>query len=54
MLTRTPAEIIGIRNIGCIKKGCKADIVIFDSDFKIKTVLLAGKMAGDKKKGKSA
>ena len=54
MLTRTPAEILGINNIGRIENGFTANIVVFDKNCKIKTVLLNGIAVTDKKKGKLA
>ena len=42
MITRTPASILGIKDKGELKKDYVADIVIFDSDFKIINVVLNG------------
>lgn len=54
MLTRTPAEILGMKSIGRLEAGCTANIVVFDKNCKIKTVLLNGAAVTDKKKGKLA
>lgn len=43
MLTKTPATIIGASNKGEIKGGYDADIVIFDKNYAVTDVLLAGK-----------
>ena len=44
MLTKTPADIMGIKNKGSLKIGYDADIVIFDNSYKIKNVILGGKI----------
>ena len=46
MITKTPASILGIKNKGELKKGYVADIVVFDSDFKITDVILHGQTVG--------
>jgi len=43
MMTQIPARIIGAENIGAIKAGLDADVVLFDDDIRIKKVLLKGK-----------
>jgi N-acetylglucosamine-6-phosphate deacetylase len=44
MMTRTPAEIMGIAHeTGSLSPGCHADIVLFDDDIRIRTVLTAGR-----------
>lgn len=42
MITKTPADILGIKNKGELKKGYVADIAIFDSNLKIVGVILHG------------
>lgn len=44
MLTKTPASILGIDNIGMIEKSYIANIVIFDTDYKVQKVILKGKV----------
>jgi len=44
MLTQTPAKILGLSNKGVIKKSYIADIVIFDKSYKIRTVILNGRI----------
>ena len=43
MMTETPASIMGLKNKGKIELGYDADLVIFDKDVNIKTVILKGK-----------
>ncbi|MBQ8685606.1 MAG: amidohydrolase family protein [Clostridia bacterium] len=43
MMTTTPARIMGLKTKGEIGVGYDADIVIFDKDIRIKTVILQGK-----------
>lgn len=43
MMTQTPAKIIGAsERIGSLSKGYNADLVVFDKDINIKTVILDG------------
>lgn len=42
MITETPARIMGLSDKGVIKAGNYADIVIFDGDINIKSVILQG------------
>ncbi len=42
MMTETPASIMGLQGKGRIEVGYDADIVIFDEDIQIKTVILGG------------
>lgn len=44
MLTKSPADILGIRNKGKLEKSFIADIVIFDKNYKIVNVILNGKV----------
>lgn len=43
MMTETPASIMGLKGKGKLALGNDADIVIFDEDIQIKTVILNGK-----------
>lgn len=43
MLTSTPASILGLGDRGAIRDGYVADVVIFDSEWHVKHVLLGGK-----------
>ena len=43
MLTETPAKILGIGNIGKIEKSFVADIVVFNSEYRIENVISKGK-----------
>ncbi|MGN0179393.1 MAG: N-acetylglucosamine-6-phosphate deacetylase [Monoglobaceae bacterium] len=43
MITKTPAQVMKLKNKGEIKTGYDADIVIFDKDINIKKVLVSGK-----------
>ena len=45
MITETPAKIMGLTKKGVLKAGYDADIVVFDRDIKIKTVIQGGKIA---------
>jgi N-acetylglucosamine-6-phosphate deacetylase len=42
MLTATPADILGLKNKGCLKNGNIADIALFDDNFDVKMVILSG------------
>lgn len=44
MMTRTPAEILGLHDKGRLEEGCAADVVIFDENYRIHNVLLGGKI----------
>lgn len=44
MITKTPTDILGIKNKGELKKGYIADIVLFDSKLKIVNGILGGKV----------
>lgn len=43
MMSTTPARVMGLKNKGKIENGYDGDIVIFDADINIKTVILKGK-----------
>ncbi len=43
MMTETPARAVGAKNIGALKKGYDADIVLFNDNIEIQKVLLKGK-----------
>jgi len=42
MVTKTPAKIMGLQNKGELKVGYDADIVIFDDDIRVESVILKG------------
>jgi N-acetylglucosamine-6-phosphate deacetylase len=42
MMTETPAKALGLRNKGILKEGFDADIVVFDEDINIHTVMISG------------
>ena len=44
MLTETPARIMGLKNKGILARGMDADIVAFDRDINIKSVIAKGKV----------
>ncbi len=44
MLSTTPAGIIGASTKGSLQKGMDADIVLFDKDLNLKSVMVAGKL----------
>lgn len=44
MLSTTPANIIGASTKGSLQKGMDADIVLFDKDLNLKSVMVAGKL----------
>lgn len=50
MLTKTPARIIGAKNKGELAAGFDADIVIFDKNYAVKEVILAGKLVKGEKR----
>ncbi|MBR2021364.1 MAG: amidohydrolase family protein, partial [Clostridia bacterium] len=41
MMTKVPAEVMGLKNKGLIKAGYDADIVVFDEDINIEKVFAA-------------
>ncbi len=43
MLTETPAKAVGVNNIGALREGYDADIVLFNDNIEIQKVLLKGK-----------
>lgn len=43
MITQTPARIMGMKNKGRLAAGCDADIVRFDGNVTVKTVIKGGK-----------
>lgn len=44
MASQTPAEIMGLKNKGVLRKGYDADIVLFDSDIQIIATIVNGKV----------
>ena len=43
MMTENPARILGIRDRkGSLKEGLDADVLVFDRDIQIKTVIVRG------------
>ena len=44
MMCENPARILGEQTKGRLEVGCDADIVIFDEDINVKTVLVAGQL----------
>lgn len=42
MATRYPARVMGLDGLGEIRAGYKANLVLFDSDFQVKRVMLEG------------
>lgn len=44
MITKTPAEVMGIEDRGELREGFYADLVFFDADIHIKNVLLRGEV----------
>ena len=42
MMTQTPAKTMGLTNKGLLEEGYDADIVIFDEDINMQTVILQG------------
>lgn len=52
MMTRTPAEIMGIaQETGSLSPGCRADVVIFDDDIRVRTVLTGGRTVWSRSEG---
>lgn len=50
MATRNPANLLGLNDIGVIKPGIRADMVLFsikDHEIHIKKTYLAGKLVYD-------
>jgi N-acetylglucosamine-6-phosphate deacetylase len=43
MMTETPARILNLNTKGQIKEGFDADIILFDENINIKTVIVNGK-----------
>lgn len=43
MMTATPAKIFGLENVGSIKAGYDADIVIFDDDINVSCTIVKGR-----------
>ena len=42
LMTKRPAQSLGIKNKGLIKKGYDADVVIFDDDINVSRVIVGG------------
>lgn len=48
MMTRTPAEVMGIgHETGSLTPGLRADIILFDGDIRVRTVMTAGEIVWD-------
>ena len=45
-VTRTPARILGRTDIGALRVGARADVVVLDDDLAVERVLLAGERVG--------
>ena len=43
MMTKNPARIVGLKTKGLLKEKYDADIVLFDEDIQVKTVIVGGK-----------
>lgn len=43
MLTVNPAKAMGLEKKGKLEAGCDADLVVFDNDYVVKRVFVAGK-----------
>ncbi len=44
MITKNPARIVGLKTKGVLKENYDADIVLFDEDIQVKTVIVGGKV----------
>ena len=44
MMTKNPARIVGLKTKGALKENYDADIVLFDEDIQVKTVIVGGKV----------
>ena len=44
MMTLTPAAIMGFKSKGALAEGMDADIILFDDDINVKTVLVGGRI----------
>jgi N-acetylglucosamine-6-phosphate deacetylase len=47
MASTYPARVIKVNDIGKIEPGCKANLVIFTNDYKLKYTFLEGKVVSD-------
>ncbi len=48
MLSQNPAEIVKLKNIGALKKGNRADFLLFDrKELHLKKTFIAGKIVFD-------
>ena len=43
MMTKNPARIVGLKSKGILKENYDADIILFDEDIQVKTVIVDGK-----------
>jgi len=50
MLTSSPADIMGLRDRGRLIPGLRADVVLFDRNMDVRTVIVGGKIVRDDKK----
>jgi N-acetylglucosamine-6-phosphate deacetylase len=46
-VTRTPARLLGREDVGVLRPGAAADVVVLDDDFAVRDVLLRGRPVPD-------
>ena len=44
MMSQNPAKIVGLKNKGVLKENYDADIILFDEDIQVKTVIVGGEI----------